>query len=127
MLLERLHALATQPVSAQGLHDIQQALITVEPDLRRRRHLPVPGNEAGRVRELSEEIGTYCYFLACVLRFFDNRLNEALLTRALHQGWVDNLAHALRSQSMNTALARTALDAFLRNIGREFGPPTNPP
>ena len=118
LLFQRLHALGAQTVSAQGLYEMHRVLVAAEPPVRRRDS--APDAAVRQLRALSEEIGTYCLFLAAVLRFFDNGLDEHRLTRARQRGDIDLLAHALRLQSLNASLARAALEDFLRDIGRPF-------
>jgi hypothetical protein len=66
-----------------------------------------------KLRDFSEELSTYIYYLATLLQFFRNSLSEDELQQAeTDGGGLDKLAKARQVMSINPVITRTMLDQF---------------
>ena len=122
-LLGKLQSLLASAPTAQRLYEFHASLTEPQPIQRRRRSGEPPSADDVKAVALAEEIATYAYFLAAILRMFVNALDQVAVEKAIQAGMIQMLANSLRSQSMNPAIARRTLDEFVLATGVPFGRP----
>jgi len=107
-LLQQLYQLTTVQVSAAALHQAHANLLAgSEPE----QAGDAPESPQTKLHALALETGSYIYYLATMLEFFTDALDQPAMERAA-AGRIDEFAHALQSLAVSPRLTCYILDTL---------------
>ncbi|HEV2802438.1 MAG TPA: P-loop NTPase fold protein [Pyrinomonadaceae bacterium] len=114
--IEMLFRIENQPLSGSTLLTVVQELLqwhaarTFTPEATEDEK--AEAIKCRRIDQLSKELGSYIYFLATVLQFFNNTLNETELRTVAANGELDMLAKSRQLMSINPNSTVSLLNQF---------------